>query len=195
MPSVTDVPECQLLGFFSIALQSIMGLLAFSVLVIYRFREKPRKPWLVWTFDTSKSASAALLQHTLNIILSIFFGDGDNHSSCSLYVVISSADTFLGTFINFLLHTASQSLFVTHLNHSRLKSGFYGPDINRPILGYWLSQMSVWLSIVTITKIILAICISFWLPVVSFFISFLMDPMSKYPRLELTFVMLIVPLF
>ncbi|KAL0209305.1 hypothetical protein RCL1_007245 [Eukaryota sp. TZLM3-RCL] len=186
--------KCELMGWFSVVVQSLMGFVAFSALVYQRYREVPRKPWLLWFYDSSKSGLAALLQHFLNIAISLVFGSTED-SSCGWYVIVSSADTFLGVFINFLLHRFVQNILVTRKNKLKFKSGYYGPDPNSPQLSYYLCQLSVWLGIVVISKIILAICMRIWLPFLQVIVKLVMSPFSGHPFLELLFVMLVVPLF
>ncbi|KAL0210745.1 hypothetical protein P9112_009043 [Eukaryota sp. TZLM1-RC] len=189
-----DTPQCDLVGIFSVLVQSLMGALALSYLLYLRFRERPLRPWRVWFFDVSKSVFSSFLQHFLNIFIALFFGEtGD--TSCGFYVVVSSADTFFGTFLNFLFHRAFQVIFVTKMGYIKLKSGYYGANPNVPDLSYWIPQMIAWLSIVVVTKLILAFGISLWIPVLTAFTEWIMLPLEKYPRIELLFVMVFIPLF
>ena len=63
--------ECELLGSFSLLIQGALGLLAFSSLVWKRYRERPRRPFKIWTFDVSKQVVGSSLIHVANLLMSM----------------------------------------------------------------------------------------------------------------------------
>jgi hypothetical protein len=54
-----------------------------------RHREIPRRPWIIWAFDTSKQALAAFLVHFSNVLISYVAGEnpeGSSKNPCVWYV-------------------------------------------------------------------------------------------------------------
>lgn len=67
-----DSGECKLLGPFALLVQGALGILAVSSLVFKRWRETPRRPLKVWSFDASKQVVGSALLHLANLLMSIF---------------------------------------------------------------------------------------------------------------------------
>ncbi|KAF1809333.1 hypothetical protein P152DRAFT_461516 [Eremomyces bilateralis CBS 781.70] len=63
--------ECDLLGDFSLLVQSSLGLLALTSLVYKRWRETPRRPLKIWAFDASKQVVGSMMLHVLNVLMSM----------------------------------------------------------------------------------------------------------------------------
>lgn len=63
--------DCELLGPFSLVIQAALGLLALSSLVWKRYRERPRRPIKVWSFDVSKQVVGSGLLHIANLLMSM----------------------------------------------------------------------------------------------------------------------------
>ncbi|KAJ1948508.1 hypothetical protein EC988_005149, partial [Linderina pennispora] len=74
MPVNDEVFSCQLVGGFSILVQVLVGTLGFSTLIIKRQFEKPRRSWLVWSFDVSKQVIGGSLMHMSNLLVSALSG-------------------------------------------------------------------------------------------------------------------------
>ena len=73
-----DDGECKLLGPFALLIQGALGILALMSLVIKRYRETPRRPLKVWSFDVSKQVFGSVLLHLANLLMSMFSsGDFD----------------------------------------------------------------------------------------------------------------------
>ena len=70
--------ECRLLGPFALVVQGALGALALLVLVLKRWRERPRRPVKIWFFDASKQVVGSILLHLANLFMSMLSsGDFD----------------------------------------------------------------------------------------------------------------------
>lgn len=68
-----DEPEenqCRLFGPFALFIQGGLGAAALLTLVFKRWRETPRRPLKIWSFDVSKQVIGSLLTHALNLLIS-----------------------------------------------------------------------------------------------------------------------------
>lgn len=68
-----DKPEenqCRLFGPFALFIQGGLGAAALLTLVFKRWRETPRRPLKIWSFDVSKQVIGSLLTHALNLLIS-----------------------------------------------------------------------------------------------------------------------------
>lgn len=115
-PGIPDNDEqanrnCRLLGPFAIGVQIIMGFFVFGTLIFKRQREKPKRPWKIWTLDISKQMLGQLFVHILNVLLSWLgsrASEGENNP-CSLYFLNIAIDTTIGVlFIYYCMR------FLTH---------------------------------------------------------------------------------
>lgn len=66
-----DKGECKLLGPFALIIQGALGGLALLSLVYKRFRETPRRPIKIWSFDVSKQVLGSVFIHILNLLMSM----------------------------------------------------------------------------------------------------------------------------
>ena len=62
--------QCHLLGPFALIVQGALGIVAILSLVVKRWRETPKRPWLIWFFDVSKQVVGSVLVHILNLLMS-----------------------------------------------------------------------------------------------------------------------------
>jgi hypothetical protein len=62
--------QCHLLGPFALIVQGSLGIVAILSLVVKRWRETPKRPWLIWFFDVSKQVVGSVLVHILNLLMS-----------------------------------------------------------------------------------------------------------------------------
>jgi len=69
-----------MVGLLGIIIQVALGVLSFSVLIIKRFREKPRRPWKIWFFDTSKQLISQIIAHFINLTISLALAASDSSS-------------------------------------------------------------------------------------------------------------------
>lgn len=87
-------------GLLGIIIQITLGVLSFSVLIIKRFRESPRRPWKIWIFDTSKQLISQLMAHFINLTISIALAyNDDSADECLWYLTTNVLDNSLGVLI------------------------------------------------------------------------------------------------
>lgn len=92
--------SCSMTGLLGIFIQVALGVLSFSVLVIKRFRESPRRPWKIWVFDTSKQLLSQLMAHFINLTISLALAYSDSSSDeCLWYFITNILDNTLGVLI------------------------------------------------------------------------------------------------
>jgi hypothetical protein len=156
--------ECKLLGKFALLVQLALGCLALLSLVWKRWRERPRRPIKVWSFDVSKQVVGSMLLHFANLFMSMlssgkfeitttaakdtvgaFLQDGDEQPNpCSFYLLNLAIDTTIGIPILVLLLRILHGLFsFTPLANppESLKSGNYG---HPPHATWWLKQALIY---------------------------------------------------
>ena len=93
MGSYFDAPEkeleeegkCELLGMFGFFVQFILGVVCFSVLIIKRQLESPKRSFIVWLLDISKQGISTLLLHFFNLFFSIAVSS-ENEDQCVWYL-------------------------------------------------------------------------------------------------------------
>lgn len=167
----------------------MLGALAFSSLIFKRYREKPRRPWMLFIRDTSKQAIGALLAHGLNILFSELLTTG-NQNACVWYLANILVESILGLLMAILFFKLLE-YFVFKYNWESLKSGYYG---NPPKVSYWILQLVTWCSIVLVSKTILLFAVVVPLRDEVYAMgTYLLKPFEFSAKLELTMVMVIVP--
>ncbi|XP_051976315.1 store-operated calcium entry regulator STIMATE-like [Xyrauchen texanus] len=173
-----------LMDGFSVLIQALLALLAFSTLMLKRYREPVgiRRPWRIWFFDTSKQAIGALFMHFANIFLSTL----TNEDPCSLYLLNFLLDATLGMLVIWV-GVKVVSKIVEHKQVTLLMFGEYGDP---PCVVAWLAQCSVYLLIVAVEKSVVTavLLIPGWTNLEAVVLDYIPNP-----QLELTIVMLIVP--
>ncbi|MEQ2269143.1 hypothetical protein XENORESO_000327 [Xenotaenia resolanae] len=169
---------------FGVLIQAVLAVVAFSTLMLKRFREPVgvRRPWRIWFFDTSKQAIGALFIHFANVFLSTL----TKEDPCSLYLMNFLLDATLGMLV---IWVAVKLVFrlVEHKQWSLLLFGEYGDP---PQAAAWLGQCGVYLLIMVLEKgvITLVLLIPGWSKLQEVLLSYIANP-----QLELALVMLIVP--
>ncbi|KAF2670757.1 hypothetical protein BT63DRAFT_477356 [Microthyrium microscopicum] len=154
--------ECKLLGQFAILIQAALGGLALLSLVWKRWREKPRRPVLVWFFDVSKQVVGSFMLHFANLFLSMLSSGNLNITTkstdienlakhgrespnpCSFYLLNLAIDTTIGIpiLVVFLriLHWLVAKTPLANPPES-LKSGVYG---HPPSWRWWGKQALIY---------------------------------------------------
>ncbi|XP_061543785.1 store-operated calcium entry regulator STIMATE-like isoform X1 [Phycodurus eques] len=183
-----------LMNSFGIFLQGLLAVMAFSILMLKRFREPKheRRPWRIWFLDTSKQAIGMLFIHFANVYLS----DLNEEDPCSLHTGTNAL--FPRYLINFLLDASLGMLFiyagvravsavVEWRQWESLRFGEYGEPIQ---CSAWLGQCILYILIMMFEKVLimLVLLIPQWKKLA------LLNPIDN-PELELALVMLIVPFF
>jgi hypothetical protein len=92
--------HCSIVGLVGIIVQLSLGVLSFSVLIIKRFCENPKRPWKIWRFDTCKQVMSQLLAHFINLTISLALTSQDPDSdNCLWYFITNIFDNTVGVFI------------------------------------------------------------------------------------------------
>lgn len=183
----SDMKGCangDLMDSFGIFLQGLLGVVAFSTLMLKRFREPKheRRPWRIWFLDTSKQAIGMLFIHFANVFLS----DLTEEDPCSLYLINFLLDATLGMLVIYG-GVRTVSAIVEWRQWDSLRFGEYGEPVQCTA---WAGQCALYILIMMFEKvvIILVLLIPQWKKLA------LLNPITN-PHLELAIVMLIVPFF
>ncbi|XP_015240946.1 PREDICTED: store-operated calcium entry regulator STIMATE-like isoform X2 [Cyprinodon variegatus] len=186
-PPGTDTRGCEngaLMDSFGIFLQGLLAVMAFSTLMLKRFREPKheRRPWKIWFLDTSKQAIGMLFIHFANVYLS----DLTEEDPCSLYLINFLLDASLGMLLIYA-GVKAVSAIVEWRQWDSLRFGEYGEPVQCTA---WLGQCILYILIVMFEKVLmmLVLLIPQWKKLA------LLNPIQN-PDLELAIVMLIVPFF
>ncbi|KAF4093624.1 hypothetical protein AMELA_G00003960 [Ameiurus melas] len=173
-----------LMDSFGIFLQGLLGVVAFSTLMLKRFREPKheRRPWRIWFLDTSKQAIGMLFIHFANVYLS----DLTEEDPCSLYLINFLLDATLGMLVIYG-GVKAVSAVVEWRQWDSLRFGEYGEPVQCTA---WTGQCALYILIMMFEKvvIILVLLIPQWKKLA------MLNPITN-PQLELALVMLIVPFF
>ncbi|CAB1423400.1 unnamed protein product [Pleuronectes platessa] len=183
----TDGGRCEngaLMDSFGIFLQGLLAMMAFSTLMLKRFREpkRERRPWRIWFLDTSKQAIGMLFIHFANVYLSGL----TEEDPCSLYLINFLLDATLGMLLIYA-GVRAVSAVVEWRQWESLRFGEYGEPVQCTA---WLGQCILYILIMMFEKVLimLVLLIPQWKKLA------LLNPIQN-PDLELAIVMLIVPFF
>ncbi|TNM91545.1 transmembrane protein 110, like [Takifugu flavidus] len=169
---------------FGVLIQGLLAIVAFSTLMLKRFREPAdiRRPWRIWFFDTSKQAIGSLFIHFANVFLSTL----TKNDPCSLYLMNFLLDATLGMLVIWAAVKLVSQL-VEYKQWSLLVFGEYGEP---PQAAAWLGQCGVYLLIMVLEKgvISLVLLVPGWSKLQEVLLGYIANP-----QLELAVVMLIVP--
>mmetsp|Transcript_32655 Transcript_32655/g.75918 ORF Transcript_32655/g.75918 Transcript_32655/m.75918 type:complete len:270 (+) Transcript_32655:105-914(+) len=195
-PEESEPEECTIVeGDFAMLVQAFLAFGAAATLVYKRFREDPRRPWIVWFMDSSKQAFAMGLQHIANLVLAIAFTKTGSTSAgvCIWYIANLAIATVCGLFI-VASYMRFQRWLVRKQGCSWLDSGNYGDDPKNPNWHIWVAQMLVWGAVCCIEKLLTAIVVIVPLHgVIDGIIAPMEKPLKRYPKAELVLVMIILP--
>jgi hypothetical protein len=84
--------KCEFFGTMGILHQLLLGILTFSLLIIKRYLEKPRRPWIIWFYDVIKQIISSFVLYAINIAFSYILSEERENS-----------DVFAIYFMNLLL--------------------------------------------------------------------------------------------
>lgn len=201
--------KCQILGNFGTVIQAVLGLVSFSVLLLKRYFEDPKRPLLIWLLDTSKQAFSWVLAHCMNMMLAILLSNAGESDNWEWYFINISVDVFLGVFLCYLLLKGVENL-ANRYSFNMLHSGNYLKVNNNR--GYlvketyhqnvkledidlrnWVVQICAWGLIIIIVKLTL-----FWFqlltaPILEQISSILVGWLGIYPKIKLILIMVVVP--
>ncbi|KAM3924377.1 store-operated calcium entry regulator STIMATE-like [Leptodactylus fuscus] len=169
---------------FGVLIQGVLAVVAFSTLMLKRWREpkEERRPWRIWFFDTSKQAIGAVFIHFTNVFLS----DLTEQDPCSLYLMNFLLDATLGMLVIWL-SVKFVSIIVERRQYTLLVFGEYGDP---PQAAAWLGQCGLYLLIMIVEKTIISLILLIpgWTKLQEILLNYIPDP-----KLELVLVMLVVP--
>ncbi|XP_064864293.1 store-operated calcium entry regulator STIMATE-like isoform X2 [Oncorhynchus nerka] len=169
---------------FGVLIQGFLAIVAFSTLMVKRFREPVgiRRPWRIWFYDTSKQAIGALFIHFANVFLSNL----TELDPCSLYLINFLLDATLGMLVIWA-GVKVVSRIVEYKQFALLTFGEYGDP---PQAAAWLGQCGVYLLIMVLEKslVSLVLLIPGWTNLQSVLLDYIPNP-----QVDLVLVMLIVP--
>jgi hypothetical protein len=170
-----------------------LATLCIATLVIKRQHEIPRRDWLIWSFDVMKQSIGSSFSHFSNIFVSELIAadltsDGDE---CQWYCLSFVIDSTLGTFVNLAILHAIEKYTRSRPSLFYLKFGEYG---NPPKFSWWAAQLTIWLVVVTLGKIICISILANFASPLNLFIEFLFQALRGHPEVELIVVMIIVPM-
>ena len=195
----TSESKCEMFGGFGFLIQAILGAAAFSILIVKRFVEKPRRPWKIWFYDVAKQIISSLVLHLFNLIISAVLSNDENDAdACVWYFVTVTLDCTLGAFLSYIFMWLVDGI-VSSSELEILKTGLYYEEYmegNKKCYKLkWKkygAQLGVWLVVTLIVKLILLImlkiCKLFLVNLGGFFLS----PFSN-AKLRLVMVMIILP--
>ncbi|KAJ2776221.1 hypothetical protein H4R18_005786 [Coemansia javaensis] len=186
-----EVASCRLVGPFSILVQVVVGTLGFSTLILKRYFERRRRPWLVWSFDVSKQAISGSTMHMCNLLVSALNKSTESTNPCAWYVLNLTLDCTLG--IGFII--GYLSLFgrlARRLGVRVRESGDYGvpPDWRE-----WAKQGTLFLASMVSMKLTVVALVALFPSLVAIG-RLVLAPVWRTgsARLEIVFVMAIWPL-
>ncbi|XP_070610984.1 store-operated calcium entry regulator STIMATE-like isoform X3 [Erythrolamprus reginae] len=173
-----------LLDRFGVFVQALLALVAFSTLMLKRFKEpkEERRSWRIWFYDTSKQAIGALFIHFANVFLS----DLTESDPCSLYLMNFILDATLGMLLIWL-GVKTVSWIMARCQWTYLVFGEYGDP---PQAAAWVAQGFLYLLIMTFEKtaVGLVLLIPGWTKLQENLLDYIPSP-----QLELVLVVLVVP--
>lgn len=189
--------ECELLGqwgSFGWWLQIFLGAVCMASLIGKRFTDKVRRAWKVWFFDTAKQGTQALMNHIINIGLSMGFGEWLEVEAdpCNWYWINMSLDCTLGVAIMFLLLRSLQCTYRSRCvaRPELARCGHYGepPDFKN-----FLRQLLDWQALVIVQKLLLALLVINFRTGLASFAAALLGWLDSFPRAKLVVVMVLMP--
>ncbi|XP_023051300.2 store-operated calcium entry regulator STIMATE isoform X1 [Piliocolobus tephrosceles] len=135
-----------LMHSFGIFLQGLLGVVAFSTLMLKRFREPKheRRPWRIWFLDTSKQAIGMLFIHFANVYLA----DLTEEDPCSLYLINFLLDATVGMLLIYV-GVRAVSVLVEWQQWESLRFGEYGDPLQ---CGAWVGQCALYIVIMIFEK-------------------------------------------
>jgi hypothetical protein len=192
-----------LLDTFGKFVQIAAGLIASSVLVVKRYKEKPRRPWKIWGLDVTKQATSMGAAHFVGMITATIMSEmSSDISACSWYFVAFTVDVTLGVTVSLVLLSLSKHLAVRKRVDALVTSGDYGQIVDangvitkEPNYRIWAIQLLHWTFVCVVPARF--VCMGT--------IYLLREPLSKVargiasgfvgnPHAELVFVMIAGPL-
>lgn len=122
---------CELIGLTGIIIQIVLGALSFSILIYKRSQERPRRPWKIWSLDTSKQLTSQMFAHFINLFISMQLSSQLENDACIWYFTTNVFDNTIGVFLCVgVLTLIETQLFQPRPNWWRFKSGNYYHELD-----------------------------------------------------------------
>ncbi|MCQ2817369.1 MAG: STIMATE family protein [archaeon] len=195
----TQGGKCELFGPFGFFIQFSLGCLSFGTLIVKRQIETPKRSLRIWLLDVSKQGISTFLLHFLNLFLAVTISKENDEDACAWYLDNILLDTTFGVLIQYILVRVLE-IIARKLKIDTLISGcYYSFDSNdftdsNIDYGIWASQMLIWCLISSLAKFINYIIMNLFIPFFRWMGTSILISMQDYPKIELIFVMIIVPL-
>ena len=189
--------KCELLGMFGFFIQFVLGVFCFSILVIKRQLEKPKRSFIIWLLDISKQGISTLLLHFFNLFFSVLV-TSENEDQCVWYLNNVILDGTIGVLFQWIfvrcLEILARKLKIEALTsgcyYSYEQNEFFENTIDYSI---WASQMGIWCLISTITKTLIYIILNVFIDFFNNLGGDILIHFKDNPKLELIFVMIVAP--
>jgi hypothetical protein len=149
---------CELLGWTSILLQLLLGVLAFGAVRTKRAYEHPKREEIVFILDLTKQGCGWGTIHFLNILLAELFSK-EGFDPCVWYFLIQAAGLMIGVPLSYLLLKSSSKCLHKTQVQDVIKSGYYGdaPSYDWPTFNIWVKQVAHWVAIIVVQRGLLAL--------------------------------------
>ncbi|CAK55805.1 unnamed protein product (macronuclear) [Paramecium tetraurelia] len=185
--------QCEILDWKGYLVQASLGVLSFTVLIIKRYFERPKRVWKIFLMDSSKQLLSALLAHILNVILATELSAETDENACIWYFITFMLDSTLGVLLIFLLMKSLNMIF-NYFDMRKLQSGNYFKIQEKVRIDWqmYACQLFVWNSVVIVSKFILFGFQELVADQLNEAGSFLLSPITN-PELLLVSVMIIIP--
>ncbi|CAI2378105.1 unnamed protein product [Moneuplotes crassus] len=205
-----DISQCEILGFFGLVIQCILGLLSFMALLVKRFFENPKRSCLVWALDISKQIFSAALAHCINMALAIVLSGSNQSDNCDWYFITTATDVIIGIFLCYVILMGVERI-ASYYEIYELNTGVYirenkmfqidvenfQPEhqAERFEIDYkiYFIQLIVWGLVVCVAKLIIYLLHLVLAPVLELGTTFLIGWLNAYPNLKLVIIMILIP--
>ncbi|KAG5438068.1 hypothetical protein PCANB_000415 [Pneumocystis canis] len=204
--SPINIQKCEILGPFSLLVQSILGTFVLFSLLIKRHWESPQRSFKIWFFDVSKQLIGAGVIHVLNVIISDIIGLNEKEkrlsNPCVWYllniVVKTSTSTILYKLCNQIQIDTTVGvpiLWVTleiigkickFMGCVGTKSGDYNGD--PPQITWWV----IYVIGLMIMKILIIPILR--IPILNITADWLLSWTISQEKLQIFFIMFLIPL-
>ncbi|KAH8914466.1 hypothetical protein BT69DRAFT_1290166 [Atractiella rhizophila] len=181
--------KCRFTSATGLIVQGIMGVLVIGSLIFKRAREKPQRPWRIWSFDVSKQCLGQAFVHLSNLLLSDLLAHVQAASPCSLYVMNILIDTTLGVLIIWTFLRFSNFILTEKMQLTGFVSGQYGTP---PRISWWFKQLVVYILAICTLKLIVTMMLASVPPLIDFGDWFI--DLFPNEQLRLIVVLSLVPL-
>lgn len=185
--------KCQLIGgTFANFMQFSLGVICIAILIYKRQTEVPKRDWLIWFLDVTKQALGSFIGHFVGIFASVIIAKNIHGADeCLWYFITHVATSTFGTAVKlFLVHLVDLMVLNFKIESKYFNFGVYG---NPPSLSIFGFQLSVWLLIVIVSKVVTYFLLAQMLEPLDQSMSALFKVFDGHPDIELVVVMIIVP--